>query len=110
MEAVQEINEKILMDVVLQITKTVSPRRIILFGSAATLKRGTPADLDLLIVMPDGTHRRETSMALHRKLAGLGVAKDLVVVTEKDLVEYGGNSSLVIFPALQEGRELYRAS
>lgn len=110
MEAVQEVNEDLLNEVVRQVTEAVSPRRIILFGSAATLDRGKPADLDLLIVMADGTHRRDTAMALHRKLAGLRIAKDIVVVTENDLLEYGENPSLVLFPALREGRELFRAS
>lgn len=41
-------------------------------------------------------------------LADLGVPKDIVVVTESDVREHGGKPSLVIFPALQQGRELYR--
>jgi hypothetical protein len=48
-------------------------------------------------------------MGLYRTLAGLGVAKDLVVVTESDVRLYGDNPSLVLYPALREGRELYRA-
>ena len=110
MKAKQGVDEDLLNDVVRRITEAVSPKRIILFGSAATLDRGKPGDLDLLIVMANGMHRRETSMALHRKLAGLGIAKDIVVVTEKDLLEHEGNPSLVLYPALREGREWYRAS
>jgi len=41
--------------------------------------------------------------------AGLGVSKDVIVVTETDVQQYGDNPSLVIYPALHEGKELYRA-
>ena len=40
---------------------------------------------------------------------GFGIAKDVVVATEDDLREHGDNPSLVLFPALREGREIYRA-
>jgi hypothetical protein len=60
--------------------------------------------------MPDGTHRRQTARRLYLALGGLGVAKDLVVVTESDIEQYGEEPSLVICPALREGREIYRAA
>jgi len=43
-------------------------------------------------------------------LSGLDIAKDIVVVTESDVREYGNDPSFVICPALEEGRELYRAA
>ncbi len=70
---------------------------------------GRNSDLDLLIVMPDGTHRRQTSRKIFRALRGIGVSKDLIVVTERDVAEHGNNPSLVLKPALEEGRELYAA-
>lgn len=60
--------------------------------------------------MPDGVHRRQTSKRLYRALAGLGFAKDIVVVTESDVETYGDNPSLVIRPAIEEGKELYHAA
>lgn len=110
MKANKGVDEDLLNDVVRRITEEVSPRRIILFGSAATEDGRNIGDLDLLIVMPNGTHRRKTAMALHQKLAGLGIPKDIVVVTEKDLLEHGENPSLVIYPAIHQGRELFSAS
>jgi predicted nucleotidyltransferase len=87
----------------------VNPRRIILFGSAARGQMSPHSDLDVLVVMPDGTHRRRTAMGLYEALYGLGVPKDLVVVTESDVRMYSDNPSLVLYPAMREGRELYRA-
>jgi len=71
---------------------------------------GPNSDLDLLVVMPDCVHRRRIAQAIYLCLLGLGVAKDVVVVTESDVRDHGENPSLVLFPALREGRELYRAA
>ena len=105
----QTVPQSVLDTLVRQIVARAHPRRIILFGSAARGQFTSDSDLDVLVVMPNGTHRRHTAQDLHEELAGLGVAKDIVVVTEDDVRDYGDNSSLVLFPALREGRELYRA-
>jgi hypothetical protein len=70
---------------------------------------GPASDVDLLVVVPDGTRRRDASRKAFRALSGLGIAKDVIVVTESDLEEFGDNPSLVIKPALEEGREVYHA-
>jgi uncharacterized protein len=100
--------QRTLDDLVQRIVRAVHPRRIILFGSAARGHMGPNSDLDVLVVMQDGTHRRRTAQIIYRSLMGLGTAKDIVVVTERDVQEHGDNPSLVLFPALREGRELYR--
>lgn len=99
----------LLDEIVTRITSAVRPSRIILFGSAVRGEMGRHSDLDLLVVMPDGTHRRRTSREVFRALRGMGIAKDVIVVTERDVTEHGNNPSLVLKPALEEGRELYVA-
>lgn len=103
------VPEQILDTLVRKIVAYAHPRRIVLFGSAARDQFNENSDLDVLVVMPNGTHRRHTAQDLHQTLSGLGIAKDIVVVTEDDVRDYGDNPSLVICPALREGRELYRA-
>ena len=103
------LTSELLDDLVERVVEAVHPRRIILFGSGARGDLGPNSDLDLLIVMTDGTHRRQTEGRLYRELSGLGVAKDLVVVTESDVRQFADEPSLVISPALKEGRELYQA-
>jgi predicted nucleotidyltransferase len=104
------IDQDTLSRLVAKIVETVHPRRIILFGSAARGQMGRHSDVDLLVVMPDGIHRRRTAQAIYLGLNGTGIAKDIVVVTESDVRMYDDNPSLVLFPALREGREIYRAS
>ncbi len=103
------IEQQVLDRVVAKIVETVQPRRVVLFGSAARGQMGPRSDVDLLVVMPDGVHRRRTAQAIYLGRSGLGIAKDIVVVTESDVRTFGDNPSLVLFPALREGRELYRA-
>jgi predicted nucleotidyltransferase len=92
------------------IVSLVHPKRLILFGSAARGKMGTHSDLDLLVVMPDGAHRRHTTDEIYRGLWGFGWAADIIVVTERDVAEYGSNPYMIIHSALAEGLELYRAA
>ncbi len=104
------LNQAVLDELVQRIVHAVQPLRIVLFGSAARGQLGPHSDLDLLVVMPDGIHRRQTTRQVYRALFGLGWAKDIVVVTAEDVRRFADEPSLVIYPALREGRELYRAA
>ncbi len=103
------LNDDLIDEIVRRVSGAVGPLRVILFGSAARGEMGPASDVDLLIVVPDGTRRREASRKAFRALSGLGIAKDVIVVTEGDLKEFGENPSLIIKPALEEGREVYHA-
>lgn len=100
---------KILDDLVRRIIAVAQPRRIILFGSAARGDMHPDSDIDILVVVPDGTPRRQTVQAIYQNLIGLRAAVDVVVATESDLHQYGDNISLVYYPALREGRAIYAA-
>jgi len=106
----ETLSSALLDEIVRKITEVVKPKRLILFGSAARGEMGPASDLDLLVIMPDGAHRRRTAQVLYRKLAGLGLSKDIVVVTESDVREHGANPAMVLCPALREGKELYHAA
>jgi len=97
-------------ELVRRIVEAVQPRRVVLFGSAARGEMGPNSDLDVLVIMPDGTHRRKTAQEIYRRMWGFGFAKDIVVVTESDVREYGMNPYMIIKNALEEGRELYHAT
>jgi len=99
-----------LKELVDRIVRTVHPRRIILFGSAARGTMHEDSDLDVLVVMKNGIHRRRMAGKIHLGLWGIGVAKDIVVVTEEDIEKYGDNPYMVIYNAIREGKELYSAA
>ena len=56
-----------------QIVEAVHPLRIILFGSAARGHTSPDSDVDLLVVMPDGTHRRHAAQHLYRSIRGITI-------------------------------------
>jgi predicted nucleotidyltransferase len=92
-----------------QIVATVRPLRVVLFGSAARGEMGPESDLDLLVVMPEGTHRRKTAQQLYRTLDGRGRPVDLIVATPSDLDKHKDNVGLIYRDVLREGREVYAA-
>lgn len=96
-------------EAVKRIREVASPLRIVLFGSGARGHMGPNSDLDLLVVVPTGWHRRKTAQQIYRRLADLGFAIDVVVVTEEDIHRYADKPGMIIGNALAEGRDLYVA-
>ena len=90
-----------------RIATAVHPLRIILFGSFARGEGGADSDIDLLVVMPEGTHRRHTAQLLYRCTRGLGVSLDFLVATPSDLQKYRDHVGLIYKAILAEGQELY---
>lgn len=97
-------------DLVSRIVETVHPLKIVLFGSAARDDLKASSDIDLLVVMPDGVHRRRTAQELYQKIRGVGVPFDLVVATPRDLEEHKDNPGLIYRTILEEGKEVYAAA
>ena len=89
------------------VVTSVQPLRIILFGSAARGEMGPDSDLDVLVVMPQGTHRRKTAQRLYRQMGGLGMPFDIVVATAEDLELHRSNPGLIYGTILREGMEIY---
>lgn len=100
----QSLNE--LVERILQVVK---PVKIIMFGSAARGTMTSNSDIDVLVIVPDGVPRRKTAQDIYQNMIGYGLAVDVVVATETDLKTYGDNFSMVYYPALQEGAEIYAA-
>ncbi|HUO57281.1 MAG TPA: nucleotidyltransferase domain-containing protein [bacterium] len=98
-----------LRDLVRQVVSAVRPLKVILFGSRARGEAKPGSDYDLLVLMPDGTHRRHTSQKLHGKVLVMELDYDFLVATPGDLQKYGDHPSLVYKYALQDGVELYVA-
>ena len=100
---------EVIEQLVRRIIEIVQPLRIILFGSAARAEMGPDSDIDVLVVMPEGVHRRRTAQLLYRQIRGLGVPFDILVATPNDLERHRDNIGLVYQSVLREGREVYAA-
>jgi len=103
------IDDRTVDVLVKRIVEEVHPLWIILFGSAARGQVGQSNDIDLLVVMPEGVHRRHTAQRLYQNITGLKVPFDILVATPGDLERYKNKIGLVYRTILQEGREVYAA-
>ena len=94
-------------ELVRRIVDAVHPLRIILFGSAARGEMGPESDVDVMVVMPEGTHRRRTAQFLHRQFLGVPFPVDVVVATPEDLKQYAHSPGLIYGSVVEEGKEVY---
>jgi len=102
-----ELSQEQTNDLVDRIVTAAHPERIILFGSRARKQASARSDVDVLVVVAEGTHRRKAAQDIYRGLLGFGVPVDIVTATPSDLEKYGGSSGLVYCEAIREGCELY---
>ncbi len=100
---------EVIQELIRRLVEVAHPVRILLFGSAARGEMRPESDLDILVVVPDGVHRRQTTQRIYRRLIGFPVAIDVVIATESNLQQYQDNFSLVYYPAVREGKEIYAA-
>jgi predicted nucleotidyltransferase len=99
----------LLNELVNRIVDAVHPLQIILFGSSARDEMHQNSDLDVMVVVPNGTHCRKTAQKIYRRLVDLGCAKDVIVATPSLLDAHKDNEYLVYHSALTEGKTLYHA-
>ncbi len=88
------------------------PVRIVLFGSTSRGAGKQFSDLDLMVVMPDGTDRLQLAGELHQLMyrQKIKVPVDFIVTTPAHLSQHAGNAGTVYPTILREGREVYAAA
>ncbi|MBI5855485.1 MAG: nucleotidyltransferase domain-containing protein [Nitrospirae bacterium] len=94
-------------EMVNRIVQRFHPERIILFGSHARGAAGPDSDVDLLVVMHPNGSKRALAVEIYGLLAGMGVPKDVMVVTPEEFEAYRDAPGTVIRTACQEGKVLY---
>jgi uncharacterized protein len=108
-ERVVVLSDQKTQDLVRRIVEASHPLRVLLFGSTARGDAGRYSDIDVLVVVEDGSHRRHTAQRIYRNLVGFGIPVDVVVATPTDLERYADSPGLVYREAIREGKELYAA-
>ena len=91
-----------------RITLCCSPEKILLFGSYARGDATEDSDIDLLIIMDvPKASKRKWKQQLYYNLAGIGISKDIIIVTPNEVDRYKNIIGTIIYPALLEGKVLY---
>jgi predicted nucleotidyltransferase len=104
-----EPDRAVIERLVQRIVEVAHPLRVLLFGSAARGEFHPDSDVDLLVVMPEGVHRRRTAQQIYLEVRGVGIAFDLLVATPSDLEKHKDNIGLIYRTILKEGKEVYAA-
>lgn len=94
-------------EMVRRIVERFHPERIILFGSHARGTAGPHSDVDLLVVMQPHGSKRRRAVEIYGLLAGMGIPKDVIVVTPEEFEAYRDAPGTVIRTAWQEGKILH---
>lgn len=103
------LSDEQISDLIKRIVEAVDPIRVILFGSMARGEAGRYSDVDVLVVVKDGVHRRKTAQSIYRHLLGFGIPVDIVVATLSDMELYKDSPGLIYREAIKDGVELYAA-
>jgi predicted nucleotidyltransferase len=101
-------HQEIIDEMVRRIKEHVKPEKIILFGSYARGTAGPDSDVDLMVVLSiEKSARRKKAAEIYRLLGGVGLPKDIIIVSPDDLVNYRNLIGTIIKPALEEGKVIY---
>lgn len=93
---------------VTKILNSLSPEKILLFGSTAQGNAKEDSDVDLMLIMNvDRSEKRKLKRQMYCELSGIGISKDIVIVTPEEVKKYKDVVGSVIFPAMRHGKVLY---
>jgi len=99
-----------LEELVRRIVEAVHPLKIILFGSAARGDTGPESDVDVMVVVPQGTNHTEVGLLLHTRFGGLGFGVDVLVATSEELERHRDDIGFIYYDVVREGEEIYAAA
>ncbi len=101
------ISQKILDEVTRRLVDGFHPERIILFGSQARGTADDRSDADFLVITKLTASRRVLMLEMDRALRGLGLARDIVVLTPEEFELDREIPGTIARPASKEGKVLY---
>jgi predicted nucleotidyltransferase len=103
-------HDQILSEIVSRLKTAFHPERIYLFGSRARGEAGPESDYDLLLVVSTSAlPRYKRDQAAFRALSGLGVSKDVLVLTRDEFDRQRQARASLPATVEQEGILLYAA-
>ncbi|MBE9170584.1 nucleotidyltransferase domain-containing protein [Pleurocapsales cyanobacterium LEGE 06147] len=100
------------LDLLDQITQrlvsALDPEQIILFGSHAYGEPTEDSDIDLLVIISQSDEPRyRRARKAYRALRGMGIPKDILVMTRAEVERKAAVPSSLVSQALRQGKVLY---
>jgi predicted nucleotidyltransferase len=110
-EAMTQVTDTLIGEMVQAIVNEVDPEKVILFGSRGRGDERQDSDVDLVVVEaePFGPKRsrRKEMVRLYHAVAGFPVAADVLVYSCDDVDYWRDSLNHVLARALREGKVLY---
>ena len=104
------IRNEILLKIKERLVDGFHPEKIILFGSQARGTADDRSDVDILVVCPIKGKRRHLMLEMDRALYGLGLARDIMILTPEEFELDRHIPGTIARPAAKEGRVLYESA
>ena len=102
------VTEQTIEEVKQRLIKTYNPIAIYIFGSYAWGSPDEESDLDILVVIDHLTLKPwEDVIAGHKALAGLGIAKDLLLIDKNRFDQYSIEPRRLHYKIKERGRKIY---
>ena len=101
------VAQQVLQEATRRLVERFEPTQIILFGSQSRGTADDRSDVDLLVVCSLKGKKRELMVAMDRALCGLGIARDVMVLTPEEYERDRHIPGTVARPAWLEGKVLY---
>ncbi len=101
------IKQQILDEAVQRLAEIFCPDKIILFGSQARGTADDRSDVDFLVITAFTGKRKSLMLEMDRALRGLGLARDIIVITPEEFERDREIPGTVARPASREGKVLY---
>ncbi|GMV93878.1 MAG: nucleotidyltransferase [Candidatus Hydrogenedentota bacterium] len=105
------VTDEILSEMTKAIVDTVSPERVVLFGSRVDRETSAETDVDLLVVTnrryQDNRSRWSEISKIRSALHGYRVPKDILLYSADEIARLRGEPEHVVTRSLAGGRTLY---
>jgi uncharacterized protein len=104
----KQLPNHLLDQITQKLVVNLHPEQIILFGSYAYGEPTEDSDIDLLVIVSQSDEPRyRRSRQAYKVLRGIGIPKDILVITRAEVARKTNVASSLVNQVLRQGKVLY---